>query len=176
MMMINWIRGYKFGYTVKDKLILLAFILNGIIVITLLYMIFGKEKTHKIVMNKPNILNWIPVKKVIIKRDGVLLSVPTVIDYMMFVNMDWENEEKEFALKHSKDGKVILDIDSNVGFYTSILANKYPDSKIISVEASPSIFDILSYNCKLNKFSNVVLYHHAVTDTDNIKMNFYKRD
>ncbi len=173
---VDWIKGYRFGYTIKDKIILLSYILNGIIILTLLYIILGKENTGKIVLNKPNLLNWIQAKKVIIKRDEILLSVPTVIDYMVFVKLDWEKEEKEFALKQPKNEGLILDIGSNVGHYTCILAKKYQNSKVISVEASPSIFDILHQNCELNKFSNVVLYNRAVTDKDDDEINFYTHD
>ena len=172
----DWIRGYKFGYTIKDKLILLTYILNGIIILTLLYVISGKEKTGKVILSRPNLLNWIPTKKITINRDGVLLSVPTVIDYMIFVKLDWENEEKEFAIKHSMNDGLILDVGSNVGYYTCILAKKYQNSKIISVEASPSIFDILKDNCKLNNFSNVILYNYAITDKDDTEIDFYKHD
>jgi len=173
---IDWIRGYKFGYTIKDKIILLIYILNGIIILTLLYITLGKKNTGKTILSKPNILNWIPAKKVMIKRDGVLLLIPIVIDYMVFVKLDWENEEKEFALKSPKNGGLILDIGSNVGYYTCIFANKYQNSKIISIEASRSIFDILQHNCKLNEFSNVILYNRAITDKDDIEINFYTHD
>lgn len=139
-------------------------------------MMFGKEKASSIVLSKPKLLNWISVKKVMISRDGVLLSVPTVIDYMVFVKLDWEDEGKKFALRLSKNGGWILDIGSSVGYYTAILANKFPNSKVISIEASPSIFNILQYNCKLNKFSNVVLYNRAITDKDDIEIDFYMRD
>ena len=173
---IDWIRGYKFGYAIKDKIVLLIYILNGIIILTALYIISGKENTGRIILSKPNLLNWIPAKKVMLNRDGVLLSVPTVLDYMIFVKLDWENEEKQFALKHSMGDGFILDIGSNVGYYTCMLGNEFQNSKVISVEASPSIFDVLKDNCELNERSNVILYNRAITDKDGAEINFYSHD
>ena len=172
----DWFKGIKLGHSSKDKLILFTFIINAVIVIIFLVTFFGKEKTAGIVLTKPNLLNWIPAKKVLVKIDGILLSLPVTLDCMIIVKSDWEKEEREFALNLPFDSGFILDLGANVGHYTALLATKYPKSKVFSVEASPTIFPILKSNCKLNNLSNLVLYNRAISDKDDITIEIFEKD
>jgi len=173
---IDWLKGCKFGSSISDRLILFIYILSEIIILGSLYVILGKEKTSKSVLSKPRLLNWIPIKKVNVNLDGILLSLPLVMDYLVFVKSDWELEEKEFMKKISKNDGIILDIGSNIGYHTTMLAKENVNSRIISVEASPTIFKILKENCNVNKLTNIIFYNNAVTDQDDIEINFYNRD
>ena len=173
---IDWLKGCKFGESILDRLILFIYILSVVIILALLYVILGKEKTSKIVLSKPRLINWIPIKKVSVNLDGVLLSLPLVMDYMMFVKPDWELEEKKFMKEISKNNGIILDIGSNIGYHTVMLAKGNDNSKIISVEASPTIFKTLKGNCNANKLTNIVFYNNAITDQDDLEISFYNRD
>ena len=172
----DWLKGYRFGESISDRLILFIYILGSVIILGLLYVILGKDKTSKIVLSKPNLINWFPIKKVNVNLDGILLSLPLVMDYMMYVKSDWELEEKEFMKKTSKNGGIILDIGSNIGYHTTMLAKENANSKIISIEASPTIFKILKENCNANKFTNIIFYNNAITDQDDLEITFYNRD
>jgi FkbM family methyltransferase len=173
---IDWLKGCKFGKSILDRIILFIYILSSIIILALLYVILGKEKTGKILLSKPKLINWIPIKKVNVNLDGIFLSLPLVMDYMMFVRTDWELEEKKFMKEISKNKGIVLDIGSNIGYHTTMLAKENGNSRIISVEASPTIFKILKENCNANKLTNIIFYNNAVTDQDDIEINFYNRD
>lgn len=51
--------------------------------------------------------------------------------------------------------------------------------KIIAIEASPTIFEMLRSNCKLNNLvfpgSNVLLINKAISDKDDITTEFYEK-
>lgn len=173
---IDWLKCYRFGESIFDKLILFIYILGTVIILALLYVILGKEKTSKVILSKPKLINWIPIKKVNVNLNGILLSLPLVVDYMMFIKSDWELEEKEFMKKTLKNDGIILDIGSNIGYHTTMLAKENTNSKIISIEASPTIFKILKENCNANKLTNIIFYNNAITDQDDLEINFYYRD
>jgi len=61
---------------------------------------------------------------------------------------------KEYFLSHlnlEKD-EIFVDIGSNVGVYTLMMASKFPNNKIISIEAHPITFYSLKKNYVLKKF------------------------
>lgn len=173
---LDWMKGSRFGVSVFDKIILFIYILGSVIILAIMYVVLGKEKTTRNILSKPNLINWLPIKKVKVNLDGIFLSFPLVMDYMMFLRTDWELEEAQFMKKISKDGGTIIDIGSNIGYHTTMLAKSNTASKIISVEASPSIFKILKENCDVNNLKNIILYNKAVSDQDNLEINFYNRD
>lgn len=172
----DWLKGIKFGYSLRDKFVLFTYIINAIIVIVFLVAFFGKEKTAKIIFSKPHLVNWIPAKNALVKIDGILLSLPVTIDYMITVKSNWEKDEREFASRLSLDNEFIIDLGANVGHYTAMLAKKYPKTKVIAVEASPSIFPLLKSNCKLNNLTNLVFYNRAISDKDDEIIEFFERD
>ncbi len=172
---IDWIKGSRLGSSPTDKLVILTYILNAVIVMVFLFTFFGKEKTAEIIFKRPNLINWIPAKKVLVKIDGILLSLPVIIDYMVFIKLDWEKKEREFAKNLSSNDGSIIDIGASLGHYTAFLAKKNPKSKIISVEASPTNFNLLKSNCKLNNLNNIVLYNRAIFDKDDEIIEFFER-
>lgn len=172
----DWLKGIKFGYSARDRFVLFTYIINAIIVILFLVSFFGKEKTAKIIFSKPSLVDWIPAKNVLVKIDGILLSLPVRIDYMLFVKSNVEREEREFASKLHFDNGFIMDLGANIGHYAIMLAKKYPKTKIIAVEASASIFPLLKSNCKLNNLTNLVFYNRAISDRDDEIIEFFERD
>jgi FkbM family methyltransferase len=181
---ISWFKGSKYGYTPKDKIILFLYISNAIIIIIFITGIFGKNKTLlDIYFKRPYLLNWIPVKSVLVKRDGVMLSLPLILDYITFVKPEWEEKEREFITQlnlNYNNNAVVMDIGANIGIYTILLSHIYPKTKIIAIEASPTIFEMLKSNCKLNNLllssgSNVLLINKAISDKDDTTTEFYEK-
>jgi len=173
---IDLLKGCRFGVSISDKLIIFIYMFNALIILSFLYVILGKEKTSKRILSKPKMLNWIPFKKVNVDLNGILLSMPLVVDYLFYVKSDWELQEKEFMKKILKNDGIILDVGSNIGLHTITLAKENINSKVISVEASPTIFKILNENCSKNKLTNVIFYNKAITDLDDSEINFYHRE
>jgi hypothetical protein len=58
---ISWIKGSKYGYTYKDKIVLFLYIFNAIIIIIFIIGIFGKNKLIDTYFKRTYLLNWIPV-------------------------------------------------------------------------------------------------------------------
>ena len=169
---ISWLKGSKYGYTYKDKIALFLYIANAIIIIIFIIGIFGKARAIDIYFKRTYLLNWIPIKSVLVKIDGIMLSLPMILDYMILVKPDWEKEERQFVTElnlEDDDDRISIDIGANIGIYTLLLSHLYPKCKVISIEASPTIFEKLKLNCQLNNLlpgSNLVLLNKAVSDKD----------
>ena len=181
---IRWIKGSKYGYTYKDKIVLFLYISNAIIIIIFIIGIFGKNKLIDTYFKRTYLLNWIPVKSVLVKIDGAILSLPMILDYIILVKPDWEEKEREFMTQlnlnnNNNNNAIVMDIGANIGIYTILLSHIYPKAKIIAIEASPTIFEMLRSNCKLNNLvfsgSNVLLINKAISDKDDITTEFYEK-
>ena len=182
--LISWLKGCRYGYTYKDKIVLFLYIFNAIIIIIFIIGIFGKNKLIDIYFKRTYLLNWIPVKSVLVKIDGAILSLPMILDYIILVKPDWEEKEREFMtqlnLNYNNNNAIVMDIGANIGIYTILLSHIYPNAKIIAIEASPTIFEMLKSNCKLNNLlfpsrSNVLLINKAISDKDDITTEFYEK-
>jgi methyltransferase, FkbM family len=180
---ISWLKGCKYGYTYKDKIVLFLYIYNAIIIIIFIIGIFGKNKLIDTYFKRTYLLNWIPVKSVLVKIDGAILSLPMILDYIILVKPDWEEKEREFMTQlnlNYNNNAIVMDIGANIGIYTILLSYIYPKAKIIAVEASPTIFEMLRSNCKLNNLlfpsgSHVLLINKAISDKDDIITEFYEK-
>lgn len=180
---ISWLKGCKYGYTYKDKIVLFLYIFNAIIMIIFIIGIFGKNKLIDTYFKRTYLLNWIPVKSVLVNIDGAILSLPMILDYIILVKPDWEEKEREFMTQlnlNYNNNAIVMDIGANIGIYTILLSHIYPKAKIIAIEASPTIFEMLKSNCKLNNLlfpsgSNVLLINKAISDKDDITTEFYEK-
>jgi len=148
---------------------------NFLIMIITLMGIFGKEKGFGIYLKNTWLSNWIPGKNLMINSDGILLSIPTSIENLTLVKPDYESTEKEFinSLYINKES-VVIDVGAHMGLYSIFTAKKFPLSKIIAIEASPSTFKKLELNCKLNNVQNVILYNNAACDQNEKEIEFYQ--
>ena len=110
-----------------------------------------------------------------------MLSLPMILDYIILVKPDWEEEERQFVTEmnlEDDDDRIAIDIGANIGIYTLLLSHLYPKCKVMSIEASPAIFEKLKLNCQLNNLipgSNLVLLNKAVSDKDGTSVEFYEK-
>ncbi|OGM22849.1 hypothetical protein A2961_01665 [Candidatus Woesebacteria bacterium RIFCSPLOWO2_01_FULL_39_21] len=77
----------------------------------------------------------------------------------------FEKFETELIKKEIKQGNIVLDIGSNIGYYTLIFAKLVGyNGKVFAFEPDPTNFAILKKNIEINGYKNVVLINKAVSN------------
>lgn len=78
----------------------------------------------------------------------------------------WEPNNSALISSILESDDVFVDIGANIGYYT-LLGSTLVGAKgtVVSIEASPAIFEQLRENAVINGASNVRLVNHAVSDT-----------
>ena len=86
----------------------------------------------------------------------------------------FENEEFPFFTKLISSCNLMLDIGSNIGYYT-LLAKRYqPTIKVIAFEPMPSVFKYLNKNIQINHFKDVFTEQLALSNVHG-NASFYTR-
>jgi FkbM family methyltransferase len=77
-------------------------------------------------------------------------------------------ENDHFLLDYflPKDAPVVIDLGAHLGFYAFKLKQMYPKSRVIAVEADPSMFHLLQKNIKTNKLRNIEVVNKAIAATN----------
>jgi FkbM family methyltransferase len=79
-----------------------------------------------------------------------------------FINMTIREDE---IIEHftPKRGDIVVDIGAHIGHYTIIASKRVgANGKVVAIEASPSNFEILNRNIKLNQLANIISLNHVV--------------
>jgi len=93
--------------------------------------------------------------KMFLEEDALNLSVNGV--YEKFLT--------EVVKKEIKEGDVVLDIGSHIGYFTLIFAKLVSKTgKVFAFEPAPSSFLLLKKNIEINGYKNVVLVNKAVSN------------
>lgn len=90
----------------------------------------------------------------------------------ILLNGFWEISITKVFMKTIKKGMIVVEIGSNMGYYTLIAASKIGGSgKLYAFEANPQLFKVLSQNVKINNFlDRVTLVNKAVfNESGNLK-------
>ena len=82
-------------------------------------------------------------------------------------------ELKQVFKKCTREIDTIIDIGSNVGYFSLLSSILYPHSKKILVEPNPENVKVLEQNFK--DFSNITIIPKALGDGSNVKMKFDDR-
>jgi FkbM family methyltransferase len=79
-----------------------------------------------------------------------------------FINMTIR-EDEIIAHFTPKRGDIVVDIGAHIGRYTIISSKRVgTNGKVVAIEASPSNFEILNRNIKLNQLANIINLNHVV--------------
>ena len=79
---------------------------------------------------------------------------------------------KTTDLKLKAHPGVIIDVGANIGLSVAYFKNKYPETKLIAIEASPINYLYLENNIKVNNFNNIKLINCFVSNENKI-IEFY---
>jgi len=77
----------------------------------------------------------------------------------------WEPNLTAFLMRRLGPGDVFVDVGANIGYFSLLGAKLVGETgSVVAIEASPSIFKLLSANLSLNSASNVQALNVAVGD------------
>ena len=134
-----------------------------------------KRRDHFIIKHKLSYIDFLPIfygNRTIQSHEGfkALPRLKTDDFYCLF-----SEREKEIK-QHFKinRGETFVDVGSNVGYYSLLLAKNSPDSKIISIEAHPDNYEALKKNIKVNNFKNIISINKAIASQTQGKLPLYE--
>ncbi len=140
----------------------------------LIRILIGKKKRNEFFLKKlisPS--SFILKDFLIISKNGIKAAIrKNTMDYQtLFIR----NEDLISEIELNPD-EIFIDIGANVGVYTLQIAAKFPNNKIVSIEAHPDEFNALKRNVKeVNDLKNVSLVNMAVfSNNDGILL--YEQD
>jgi len=100
-----------------------------------------------------------------IRREGVsFLATPSVpIGYNVTFFGTYEPELRALMRRYLQPGSVAVDVGANVGWHTLLMARLVgPSSRVLAVEANPSVRERLAEHLKANHFTNVTIVPAAL--------------
>ena len=71
--------------------------------------------------------------------------------------------DQSYLFRCQRDTPLIIDCGSNYGVSILWFKKNYPNARIVGVEADPAVFDMLFRNISRRNFSDVKLFHRAVS-------------
>jgi FkbM family methyltransferase len=88
----------------------------------------------------------------------------------------WEPNLTAYFRKCLKPGDIVLDVGANIGYFTLLGSSLVgPTGRVISIEAAPQIFRLLSDNIALNRATNVRAVNCAAAYEEG-EMSIYSAD
>ncbi len=97
---------------------------------------------------------------------GVKLSLflEDRIQRRIYVKKSHEKETEIHMLKFAEKGKCFLDIGANVGYFSLMIAHRFPETKVYSFEPNPNNLKSIKANSKLNNLSNMQIIDLCLSD------------
>jgi len=92
-------------------------------------------------------------------------------DIPLFYEIFWKNE---YGFNLSFEPVNIIDAGANIGLAALFFANKYPNTKIISIEPEKSNFDLMLMN--INDYPNIIPLRKGLSNLSNQKNEVYESD
>jgi FkbM family methyltransferase len=102
-------------------------------------------------------------------RFGAIVAGNTVdlIQRYIFYFGEWEPNLTRYLADRLRAGDVFVDVGANIGYFTllaSLLVG--PTGKVVAIEASPTIHDLLLDNLRRNRAGNVEAINVAASDRE----------
>lgn len=88
-----------------------------------------------------------------------------IIQRYIYLYGIWEPNLSNWITETLKKGDYFVDVGANIGYFTLLASRRIgAEGKVISIEASSKIFQLLASNVEINKANNVRLINQAVSD------------
>ena len=118
----------------------------------------------------------IGIGKLIWKKYNIFFRKGTEDENVLGHSFDKDIFYKEIPSFKPSNNPIFFDIGAHIGTFSLLTAQKYPNSKIISFEASKETFDLFQLNIESNNILNIKGYHKAVAaDEGEIKL-YHSKD
>lgn len=112
-------------------------------------------------------LSWRTYSTLARTRAGARVEVrlPDQIQDRIYFFGVWEPEVSDYVRRALKPGDSFIDVGANIGYFSLLAASLVgPTGSVCAIEASPSIFAVLSRNVARSGYSTIALHHKAVSD------------
>ena len=104
------------------------------------------------------------------KSDGIVVEVDSCDERTAPVEAfnfgSYEPGESSVIRKLAASIDTMLDIGSNIGWYSLVVAKLNPSAKILAFEPIPQTFAKLKNNCKLNHLANIDYRNYGLSDSE----------
>jgi FkbM family methyltransferase len=92
------------------------------------------------------------------------LFLDSEVSYAIYAK-DFEALERKFHLAFLRTGDIYIDIGANIGLFTLLAAKQVgKEGRVYAFEPTPTTYERLLTNVRLNQFENVSTYQCAVSD------------
>jgi FkbM family methyltransferase len=115
-------------------------------------------------------------KNLRVQTKAGIFHLPNLLDMIsidLYMNGYYEKGLVDHLISNVPPNGVFLDVGANIGSISIPLAKARPDVRIISVEASPWIFDILAKNVSANGCTNITPLNFAVFNESGKSLPMY---
>lgn len=100
------------------------------------------------------------------------IIIPDSVSFLGSYDEIFNDEIYNYSFDNKNDNINIIDCGANIGLATIYFKMKYPNSKIISYEPDPNIFNALKQNIESFSFDNVTLKNEAISNKEG-EINFF---
>jgi FkbM family methyltransferase len=87
----------------------------------------------------------------------------------------FETELTDFFLRHLKPDSHCIDVGSNFGYYTCLMARFCPSGRVVAIEADEHVFALSRDNIAINGFSDMAEAIHAAASDSRSHLTLYRR-
>ena len=118
----------------------------------------GRDRIMRLSISSPRIKKFLQGQPEWMQtREGFRMQVNRELDYTSFMLRLFGNLEPKtgkFILDNMNDSEAFLDIGANVGYFGLLVADRFPNSRVISFEPNPPIEHCLSASVVRNAFDD----------------------
>lgn len=110
---------------------------------------------------------------------GCVYKLPNIIEnvgFDIFANGIYEKDTIDFVVEKCSGSAYFIDIGANIGSISIPVCKQLDHLKTIAVEASPKVYEYLKWNVHENGLANITHVNRAVSDTDDVFVDFYSPD